>query len=950
MAVFKRIFLALTVFVFSCSTGYGEGGRWKFQEKVPTFFLPKLTQPLVLDGNLNEWTEAACVPVRYQSYVCHLLPSHKWLGPADAGMEFFCAWNKDGLCLAAVVADDEIYNDREPQKLWQQDGVEIFLDGRAGERFMKAPYSKGAYQIFTQPPVNDRKANLAVNALHGEIKGLKIAGTRTRTGYIVEMQIPWSAFPEFKPGPGALFGIQFGLDDYDSRDGNAIQPLMMTWRGAKDLGVNPAAFMRWTLTNRIPQGPEVSLDGIAAVDGSRVLSQKNDLPFRVEVGRNLAKNAKSVEVWVRDWTGKKVLTSPYVPLTPLRTPWESSLAGRTTLRFEKVPDGSYLIITTFKDTSGRPLGLVEKPVLIVRNTLEDALDCFRRADLPVLSQKKPMKAAAYLGAAASLERLKRNLETGDAGLVSGTVVELTGRLGLLETGFLPEEADGLYDLLALTADPEAQVVVEYPEPNLAEIAFYWGAIPLASGTVEVFPTVDAARAELEKERFWVDPGEKTTLEGWPAFVSEESLRYQPFRLKNFAPDSQVFLVIPERKWADALDVKYLSCVRVSAAVILDDCPPTIRNKVAGWAKETKIRRVNLPEAQAKGTAFLVAGNIRSPEITEKFQGFSIGILNPVKTSVIRAAEKERLIKVACPSRQMAENVVRLILAKKTIPASEVDTLRGLLVKALKPRISQKKEFFRPDQRSLFCGDLHLHSFYSFDGETSPVGVALSTMYNYMDFAVLTDHNTIEGARSVQNLLSRYKLGYPLIVGEEITTKWAHLNAYPLTETIPANLSPEETVKAAHNQGAIIQWNHPGYTKSEWEMSHLETGPAGTGIGAWEHPPFNYREQRDSVSHPVIVGSTDSHSGTFARDSERTVILALTPKGEAVASAIKKGDVLAIIPYGERVLYGSDRMASLFLAALNDRSFLKKKKSEQLKIMLKEADITGLLRASPAKPE
>jgi len=38
----------------------------------PAAQLPRLDQPLVIDGDLKEWGSAACVPVRYASYILKL--------------------------------------------------------------------------------------------------------------------------------------------------------------------------------------------------------------------------------------------------------------------------------------------------------------------------------------------------------------------------------------------------------------------------------------------------------------------------------------------------------------------------------------------------------------------------------------------------------------------------------------------------------------------------------------------------------------------------------------------------------------------------------------------------------------------------------------------------------------------------------------------------------------
>jgi len=213
--------------------------------------LPRLTQPLSLDGDLGEWGEAARMSLRSAADISTVKQTHKWLGPADAGMEVACAWNADGLCLAAVVTDQELINDSAAQHFWQQDCVELFVDGRVGSRFMQPPYSPGAYQLLVRPPVGGTEACAVVRASDGQIAGLRVAGNATADGYVVEVLVPWSAFPELAPQPGARVGISFALDDYDSRDigKEEIEPLQMSYPGRAGLYENPQWLIPWVLTD-----------------------------------------------------------------------------------------------------------------------------------------------------------------------------------------------------------------------------------------------------------------------------------------------------------------------------------------------------------------------------------------------------------------------------------------------------------------------------------------------------------------------------------------------------------------------------------------------------------------------------------------------------------------------------------------------------------------------------
>jgi hypothetical protein len=772
--------------------------------------MPRLIEPLVLDGDLNEWASAACVPARYLTYA-EIIHMPRWRGPADAGIEFYCAWNGDGLCLAAVVADQDVRNDQPDAELWRRDCLEVFVDGRAGGEFMKPPYSAGAYQLLVRPPISkERAAHIAVNPRDGTVGGLEVAGKRTATGYVVEALIPWSAFPDFAPRPGSEFGLQFRLDDFDRRDRKDLPHVALSYRGARELWQSPQRLIRWALVERLETGTEVPLGPLAALDCPPIFGYTKSLPIAIEVGRVLSGRVGSVQLTVTSVDGE-IGFDRVLPASTLDAPWDESVGVRVDLAPELPSDGYHVVKAVVNDRDGEPLGFVSRSVLFVGRAVEEALADLRAANVSELAQTEPFKAAAYLGAGACLEKFKRALELSDIVAAVEAQRELTARLDVLDDGELgPEEWD-FYDLLTLAADPEAQVVVEFRDPQTAEVTFYWGAIPLASATVREFATAEHAAEAL--------------------------------------------------KPAQGL------------------------------------------------TTMSTAGC--------------------------------RLIAITTPSNDVARRAIALIAAGKPVRAADVDAMRADLVSLLAPKAEPPE---MPAGRRLLCGDVHMHTFYS-DGRPSPVGLALETMYCFMDYNVLTDHNTIEGARVGKALLKECGFAQPFVVGEEITTEWAHMNAYPLREAVSWKLSAYEIIKAAHVQGAVIHWNHPYAVASEWANPLMEGGIGGTALDAWEHIPRTYHEWKQAGKLPVLVGSTDSHDGCFCHAPERTIIFAPTADGDDLAEAIRSGHAVLLAWKTGELLYGSDDMVALVWAALAEGNALKSAKADYLRNMLKDADLSGIIEAS-----
>ncbi len=758
--------------------------------------LPRLSQPLVLDGDVAEWSAATSVPLLSKSYLLYCRPPHKWNGPPDAGMVVHCAWNDDGLCLAAVVADDDVRNDMPANDYWKQDCVEFFIDGRVGEKLMTRPYSQGAYQVLVRPPMGDRPPDAVVNERDGKIAGLKVAGKRTAAGYSIELLVPWSAFPGFAPKSGAPLGVQFALDEYDKRDRALEQPVVISYRAADNLWQYPQNLIRWELADAAPAGAGSDLGPKIAIDVPPLYTAAKALPVKVE----LTGAAASLRVTASDGSGKQLFERT-VKATALTDPWDDVKAARTEIPLTASMDGYYVIGVEAIDSNGASLGSIQRPCLCVGNTLRNAISLIGKTDLRRMSRSQPFRATQYLGVAARIEQLERWIERHNYPDVLRNARDLESRVDLLSDGRLDGADLGIYDLIGLAANPDAQVVVEYTGPAEAHVTLYWGAIPLASADV-------------------IDPA---------------------------------------------------------------------------------------PAGAKSGGASIRRGT--------------------------------RLVRVNCPVRSVAEKVAQLVADGKPIAPEEVDAVRAQIVKALAPKDAAPL----PEGLNLYCGDLHVHSFFS-DGSSSPVGMVLQSMYCFMDYMALTDHNTIDGALLARKLLSDHGVGQPLVVGEEITMDWAHMNAYPVEKVISEKLSPFSVVRAAHAQGAAIQWNHPTGVDSEWMRYQLPRGLLGTGLDAWEHMPPDYDAWKAAGKLPTITGTTDTHNGTFSYP-ERTVILAPGTTGEDVANAVRTGNASAVFWTRGHYLYGSEKMTSLVWSALAEGKALKTAKAQAIRRALAESDIAGLIDAS-----
>jgi predicted metal-dependent phosphoesterase TrpH len=93
-------------------------------------------------------------------------------------------------------------------------------------------------------------------------------------------------------------------------------------------------------------------------------------------------------------------------------------------------------------------------------------------------------------------------------------------------------------------------------------------------------------------------------------------------------------------------------------------------------------------------------------------------------------------------------------------------------------------------------DLHVHTNFSKDGESSVEEILIRAEEVGLDVIAITDHDSIEGAKKA--LL--YNTSVLVIPGIEVTTRQGHLLVLGVTELIPSGLDVIDTVEIARKMG------------------------------------------------------------------------------------------------------------------------------------------------------
>jgi len=100
-------------------------------------------------------------------------------------------------------------------------------------------------------------------------------------------------------------------------------------------------------------------------------------------------------------------------------------------------------------------------------------------------------------------------------------------------------------------------------------------------------------------------------------------------------------------------------------------------------------------------------------------------------------------------------------------------------------------------------DLHSHTLWSKDCLSKFETIIPLCQKRNIHRIAITDHNTAEGALAMQKLAPDL-----VIVGEEIMTTEGEILAYFVKESIPAGLTPNETLRRLREQEAVISVSHP----------------------------------------------------------------------------------------------------------------------------------------------
>jgi hypothetical protein len=161
--------------------------------------------PMLLNGRLEEFSEAYCTPVHY---------SHRDLENRPA--QFFYLWDDEALYIGLRALDRKQANPGKGGAVFNGDAVEFYLDTRPQPKLRDKEWSEGAIHFFFSPFEDaERKPRLVMRSgiatSNTVLKGVEHAATTFDWGYEEELKLPWANFPGFKAKLGSLLALDAEL-------------------------------------------------------------------------------------------------------------------------------------------------------------------------------------------------------------------------------------------------------------------------------------------------------------------------------------------------------------------------------------------------------------------------------------------------------------------------------------------------------------------------------------------------------------------------------------------------------------------------------------------------------------------------------------------------------------------------------------------------------------------
>ncbi len=176
----------------------------------PIFDVPRL-EKIVIDGKADDWAD--------NGFRVEIVSGRDgvYLPADDLDVAFRLGWDARGLLLLLKVTDDVHVEYPDGEHFWREDCVQLFFaEKRGGKDLIFAFLSPGLDPSYPElrQYLTDKRSN---EELKKQPPTIEAARTKTGTGYVMEVLLPWSNLG-IEPAVGREVGFQLFVDESDGPD------------------------------------------------------------------------------------------------------------------------------------------------------------------------------------------------------------------------------------------------------------------------------------------------------------------------------------------------------------------------------------------------------------------------------------------------------------------------------------------------------------------------------------------------------------------------------------------------------------------------------------------------------------------------------------------------------------------------------------------------------------
>jgi len=208
----------------------------------------KTANPIEVDGLLTDWQDVDAKDAMVPGEADNVQKPKRYKGPQDASALVYTKWDDKNFYFAAVVTDDFVRNSHVEKELQEGDGLLLCLSPKTPSEFPAPkpdqPAPRYPYGFIVTAGDGDKVKPQFMTIMDANknpviasgpwLNEVKKAVTRTRSGYHLELSIPFSAMPDLKPAVGRAIGCEVCLYESDTRVGPTRRTTIIGWCSVKD--------------------------------------------------------------------------------------------------------------------------------------------------------------------------------------------------------------------------------------------------------------------------------------------------------------------------------------------------------------------------------------------------------------------------------------------------------------------------------------------------------------------------------------------------------------------------------------------------------------------------------------------------------------------------------------------------------------------------------------------